>query len=102
MDLPENGEPDCGGYGVEMEEVGLKESTTMGDRDPSKIAGVNVDGRTEERDRDRSFNVSSSDDPVEASMFFDAGIRDFYLPRDSSCRRGSCGCLVDSAVAESG
>ena len=82
MDLSEYGDPECGGYGVEIEEVGLDESTTMGDRDTSGIAGVTMDRRAEERNRDRAADVSDPDDPVAYSLSFDACYRDFYLPRD--------------------
>ena len=85
-----------------MEEVGLGEFTTMGDRDISEIAGVTVDRQAEERDRDRVVNVSAPDDPVESLLSSDVGVRGFCLPRDRSRRSGSCGLLVDPAVAGSG
>ena len=74
----------------------------MGDRDTSEIAGVTMDRRAEERDRERAVNVSAPDDPVEYSLSFDAGMRNFWLPRDGGRRGGSCGLLVDPAVAGSG
>ena len=64
-----------------MKEVGLGESTTMGDRDISEIAGVIIERRAEERDRDRAVNVSAPEDPVDSSLSFNAGIRDFCFPR---------------------
>ena len=72
-----------------MEEVGLEESTTISGRDTSEIAGVIMDRRSKERDCDRAVNVSAPDDPVESSLSFYAGMRDFCLPRDGGSRGGS-------------
>ena len=102
MDLSEYTETECVNPWVDRKEIGLEESTTMGDHDTSEIAKVTVDKRAEERDRDRAVNVSSPDDPVAPLLFFDAGMRDFCLPRDGGRRGGTCGRLVDPAVAGSG
>ena len=72
-----------------MEDLGLEESTTMGDRYTSEIAKVTMDRRAEERDRKRAVIVSALDDTVESSLSFDAGLRDFCLPRDGGRRGGS-------------
>ena len=102
MDLSEYTETECVNPWVDRKEIGLEESTTMGDHDTSEIAKVTVDKRAEERDRDRAVNVSALDDTVEILLSIDACIRDFFLPRVRSRRSGSCGLLMDPAVAGSG
>ena len=73
--------------------------TLLSSRDTFDIAGVAVNRRAEEHDRDRAFKVSSIDDPVVSSLSFDAGIRDFCLPQVEGRRGGSCVRLIDPAVA---